>query len=73
MLSEGDAAMSEMSVDADLGGIPRIASGKHRAGVVFAQSEELTVSLLAQLPAEAQQVLRNAGAYGGYRSIEILT
>lgn len=63
MHSDGDAGMSEMSVDADLAGIPRLASGKHRAGVVFAQSEELTVTLLAQLPVEAQQVLRNAGAY----------
>ncbi|THH12017.1 hypothetical protein EW145_g257 [Phellinidium pouzarii] len=47
---------SEMEVDV---GIPLHREGKHRAGVVFAQSEELTVSLLAHLPVEVLQVLRN--------------
>ena len=36
--------------------------GKSRTGNVLAQSEELTVTLLAHLPVEVLQVLRNTGA-----------
>lgn len=48
---------SEMSVDA---GTAVQRSGRHKPGVVFAQSEELRVSLLAHLPSEVLQVLRSA-------------
>ena len=48
---------SEMSVDA---GTSLQRSSRHRPGVIFAQSEELRVSLLAHLPSEVLQVLKSA-------------
>ena len=61
MASEDDGISSEMSVDADLRGMPRVPSGRHRAGVIFAQSEEMTVTLHSHFPTEVQQAIRNAG------------
>ena len=48
---------SEMSVDA---GTSVQRGSRHRPGVIFAQSEELRVSLLAHLPSEVLQVLKSA-------------
>ncbi|KAI5123360.1 hypothetical protein M0805_001781 [Coniferiporia weirii] len=47
---------SEMEIDA---GTPPLRESGRRSGVIFAQSEELSVSLLAHLPVEVLQVLRN--------------
>ena len=52
---------SEMDVDGMLSSFAN--EPKPRAGVIFAQSEELNVSLQAHLPIEVLKVLRNAGQY----------
>ena len=60
VLSENASVDSEMDVD----GLLSVQNEqRNRTGLVFAQSEELNVTLLAHLPIEVLRVLKNAGEF----------
>lgn len=61
MSIDSEATTEPNSMDLD-GEHSSLYEGKSRTGNVLAQSEELTVTLLAHLPVEVLQVLRNTGA-----------
>lgn len=56
------SAVSEIDSEMDVDGLLSIQNEvKNRAGVVFAQSEELNVTLQAHLPVEVLRALKSAG------------
>ena len=54
---------SEMDSEMDVDGLLSVQNeARNRTGVVFAQSDELNVTLHAHLPIEVLRVLKSAGA-----------